>query len=167
MTVLAWDQEILAEHLSRRDPDLVVLWYGTNEAGDDFYSVEQYEQWVIDALSAIRRAAPGASCLFVGPPDMGRTSLSSDVERLETPRALMRIVRAQKDAAELVGCAHFNTFEAMGGRDAVARWAALEPALAAGDGIHLTRLGYETVAELLYGALIDGYEQHADRYPAD
>ena len=165
MTMLAWDQELLAEHVAQRSPDLVVMWYGTNEVGDDWYTIEQYEQWVIDALSALRRAAPGASCLFVGPPDMGRISLSDEAETLATPMRLLQIMAAQRDAADLVGCAHFSTFDAMGGRDAIAAWADATPPLAGRDGIHLTRPGYESLGDALYGALIDGYEQYLDRNP--
>jgi lysophospholipase L1-like esterase len=166
MTLLTWDQEILVEHLAQRNADLLVLWYGTNEVGDDWYSMERYEQWVIDAITVVRRAAPGASCLFVAPPDMGRASLSEDVEELATPRGLIDVMAAQRDAAELTGCAHWSTYEAMGGRDAIATWADHTPALAARDGIHLTRPGYELLGELLYAALIDGYEQYLERNAA-
>ena len=167
MTLLAADRELLAEHLGRRDPDLVVLWYGTNEAGDDWYTLEQYEQWYLDALTVARRAAPGASCLVMAPPDMGRASLYEPAEGFATPATLRGIVRAQRDAAELHGCAYFDTFGAMGGRDSMARWAALDPPLVARDGVHLTRPGYALVSELLHAALIDAYEQRVDRQPAE
>ncbi len=164
-TILAWDRELLAEHLGRRDPDLVVLWYGTNEAGDDWYSLVQYEQWVIDALSVLRRAAPGASCLFVGPPDMGRVSLSARAEDLATPPRLLEVMEAQRDAAELSGCAYWSAFDAMGGRDSIATWVSLVPPLAGRDGIHLSRAGYELLADLLFAALMDDYERYAERSP--
>ena len=167
MTLLAADRELLAEHLGRRDPDLVVLWYGTNEAGDDWYTLEQYEQWYLDALTVARRAAPGASCLVMAPPDMGRASLYEPAEGFATPATLRGIVRAQRDAAELHGCAYFDTFGAMGGRDSMARWAALDPPLVARDCVHLTRPGYALVSELLHAALIDAYEQRVDRQPAE
>src|SRR5690606_5417564 len=66
---LLWDQEIFAEHVRRRDPDLVVLAYGTNESGDTDEPIERYEDDLRRVLTNMREMAPRASCLLVGPSD--------------------------------------------------------------------------------------------------
>jgi lysophospholipase L1-like esterase len=138
--------------------------YGANSVGDDWYSIEQYEQWVIDAMTRVRRAIPDASCLWVGPPDMARPTLAYDGPA-GTPPAIHQIIAAQRDAAELVGCGYYSSYEAMGGEDSNLRWAEQEPSLVSGDGIHFTAPGYRLLGDMLYEALIDGYERYIETNP--
>jgi lysophospholipase L1-like esterase len=162
--MLAWDESVFVDNLARRSPDLVVLWYGANSVGDDWYEVEQYEQWVIDAASRVRRAVPGASCLVVGPPDMARATLA-DHGPEGTPPNIHRIIAAERDAAELAGCGFFDLFEAMGGEGSTLRWADHEPSLVSGDGIHFSAPGYRELADLFLDALMAGYEQYLESNP--
>ena len=66
---LAWDETHIAEQIRHRDPDLVVLAYGTNESGDTDVPIDAYERELVDLLGRIARAAPSASCMLLGPPD--------------------------------------------------------------------------------------------------
>ena len=75
---LEWDDTIYAEQLPRRNPDLLVIAYGTNESGDTDQPIEEYEEGFRTMVQRARTAAPRASCLFVGhvgSPGQGRPAL--------------------------------------------------------------------------------------------
>ena len=48
---------------------------------------------------------------------------------------------------------------AMGGSMSMIRWAHTEPRLGARDYVHLTRDGYERLANIFHQALMAGYDQ--------
>ena len=162
--MLSWDREVFADNLAHRGPDLVALLYGANSVADEWYSLEQYQQWLIDAVARVRRAAPEASCLLVGPPDMGRPSLAYHGP-MGTPPKQPQLIEVQRDVAGLVGCGYFDFYSAMGGEDSNLRWAEQDPSMVSGDGIHFNALGYEALGDMLYGALNDGYERYLETHP--
>jgi lysophospholipase L1-like esterase len=45
----------------------------------------------------------------------------------------------------------------MGGEGSMARWVAAEPRLGSKDFVHLTKAGYERLADLFLGALLAGF----------
>src|SRR5690606_30565558 len=65
-TLLSWDADDWSAHLRARQPDLVVLAYGTNEAGDGTNVKEYYAGYasIVDRIHSVR-----AACLLVGPTD--------------------------------------------------------------------------------------------------
>jgi len=65
----SWDWSVIGEQLSTRDPRLVVLQYGTNEADDPDLDLEELARYYDDTILRIRAAAPTASILILGPPD--------------------------------------------------------------------------------------------------
>lgn len=136
-TLLAWDEADWEAHLRARRPDLVVLAYGTNEAGDrtdvnDYYP--HYER-VVEHI----RAA-GAVCLLVGPTDR-QNDAGVSLERVE------ELDQFLEGAAEQLGCLFFSAYRAMGGFGGFGRWRNLSPPLAARDGVHLTVSGYRRLAQ--------------------
>jgi peptidoglycan O-acetylesterase-like protein len=66
--VLRWDQAALREQLAVRDPSLVILAFGTNDAFDKKFSAEQFEQDLYQVGRLLRRDAPHAAVLLIGPP---------------------------------------------------------------------------------------------------
>lgn len=71
----ALDWKVLSEQLKRRDPRLVVLQYGTNEAYLKAVSPSLLEKRYVELIGRIRKAAPSASILILGPPDVGMRRL--------------------------------------------------------------------------------------------
>src|SRR5262249_37291384 len=65
---LLWNPAIFEEQLKKRNPDLVVIAYGTNESGDNT-PIEQYETELRQVVERYRRVVPNASCLLIGPSD--------------------------------------------------------------------------------------------------
>jgi lysophospholipase L1-like esterase len=147
---LAWDDALLRAHLARRDPDLVVLAYGTNESGDD-QPLDRYAADLRRVVARLRDAAPRAACLLVGPTDRPER-----VRRVGwVPRARQeQINEAQRAIARDLGCAFFDTVAFQGGPLATVAWARAEPPLASRDHVHLTRLGYERLGAALVEAIL-------------
>ncbi len=66
---LRWNDALQEPLLAAVNPALVVLAYGTNEASDRNWTEESYAAMFTRIVERIRRAAPSASILVVGPPD--------------------------------------------------------------------------------------------------
>lgn len=150
---LQWDQELFREHLQRRDPDLIVLAYGTNESGDARDPIFAYELRLRTVVAQVKAAAPTASCLLIGPSDrpqkVGRRSWGP------RPRT-GALIAAQRRVAAEAGCGFFDLVAFQGGEMSMLDWVAAKPPLAQSDHVHFTRLGYERLGQVLTAALLDG-----------
>jgi len=140
-TPLAWNEGEWRAALAARDPALVVLAYGTNEAASTLDGA-RYQKALEELSQRARAAAPNADCLVVGPPDMATVTGES------APRAVEFDGLAEATAAR-AGCAYFSAFFGMGGEGSFARWAKEKPPLAAPDRVHLAPSGYERIGKLL------------------
>ncbi len=154
----AFAEDHLATQMAQRQPDLVVLQIGGNEAG---FPVLQYGDGTKympiyqAALDRLRRAAPDASCLVIAPPDQ------AELVEGEAPRAkpaMPRMVSAQRRVAEQSGCAFWSAFDAMGGSGSILRWAAMSPPLAWTDYVHLSPAGLAVVGGHLSDAMLGAYD---------
>lgn len=143
-----------AQALKARSPALVVLEYGANESGDTGYAWDKYEASLEKVLTQVRAALPQSSCLVMGAMDRA----GSGAGGLETRPIIPRLVEAQRKVALKVGCAFWNTFDAMGGAGSMGRWTKTKPRLASGDLTHPSPAGGQLVGELLFGALMTGYQ---------
>ncbi|MBS1121231.1 MAG: putative periplasmic protein [Deltaproteobacteria bacterium] len=170
----SWDWSVIGEQLSTRDPRLVVLQYGTNEADDPELDLEMLARNYDETILRIRAAAPTASILILGPPDMGVREGGKGCDRLKptanndavvvipecewrTPTKLREIISIEHAAAVRNKVAFFDTFAAMGGADRMHEWVTSEPKVAYKDHVHLTDLGYQRWANELSSALLADY----------
>jgi len=151
-TMLQWQEPHMAEQLRHHPPDLVMLAYGTNEAGDDT-PASVYERQLHDALSRIARAVPSAACLILGPPD----------REIETPQGwvtspkLIEITETQRAVAKASGCAFFSQLDAMGGPGTLAIWVGEPQPRARRDYVHLTREGYTQLGQAFATDMLRAY----------
>lgn len=155
-TALAWEPDQFVAQVSAREPDLLVLAFGTNEVFDQT-NPERYVEHNEKLVGLVRQARPNIPCWIVGPPD------SSTKEGTSKAR-VTQVTDAQARAAENLGCAFTSAFELMGGEGSFNRWAREKPAKARSDRIHLTIAGYRELGRLLGLELIDGIplsETHA------
>jgi lysophospholipase L1-like esterase len=151
---LHWDDALYREQLARRDPHLVILAYGTNEAGDDD-PIEDYERRLRQVLTRIRATVPRASLLLVGPSDRPETTPEGVVQdRARTAQ----IIEVQRRLARELGAGFFDTVAFQGGPLAMLTWSATEPPFGARDHIHFTRRGYERLGSVLHYALMRGFD---------
>jgi lysophospholipase L1-like esterase len=167
----SWDWSVIGEQLATRDPRMVVLQYGTNEADEAALDLEAMARYFDDTILRIRAAAPTASILILGPPDMAVREAGKQCDRLppeealipecewRTPAALAEVIAVQHAAAARNRVAFFNTFAAMGGADRIHQLFLAEPRLAFKDHVHLTELGYQWWAELLLSAIFADYDR--------
>jgi len=158
---LTWDWQILSENLGRREPDLIIVAYGSNEVGDTDLDLEEYGANFLSLLKRFQKSAPRASLLVIGPPDRAvRWG-----KRWRTIGRLPGLVETQRRAARRAGAAFFDLFQAMGGAGSIERWATLGQPLAQKDRVHLTRSGYRLIAAWLYEEFMRGYSKFAPLKP--
>jgi lysophospholipase L1-like esterase len=153
--LLGWNEELLKSHIGQRDPALIVLAYGTNEARRTDWSYESYRNMFRQVLARLRAAAPGASLLVIGPPDQSLRQRG----KWAPHEGVDRIVQAQRDAALEAGAAFWNTRSGMGGKGSMKQW--VYAGLAQGDFVHLTTPGYRLLGESLYGLMMETYSVFA------
>ncbi|MDX6694078.1 MAG: hypothetical protein QOF02_1681 [Blastocatellia bacterium] len=152
-----------AQQLQHRDPNLVIINYGTNEsqyASDD--QMERYDKDLREVIRRVRAALPDVSILLVSPMDRGKRAGGG---KIITMPSIPKIVEMQKRVAQETGCAFFNTFEAMGGDGTMAKWAAGtgKNHLVGGDLTHPTAEGSEIVGRLIFEAINDSYLKYKAR----
>ena len=156
--------------LADRRPALLVVAFGTNEGFDEALEPNRYAARFAEHVAALRRAADGVPVLVIGPPDGNRVGrgCSATVCRADgngddcawhEPAKLAAVRDAQRRVAAQHGWAYWDWFAAMGGTCSIDRMASAEPPLAARDHVHLTKPGYEAMADLLFGDVMREYEK--------
>lgn len=152
--MLVWDHSTWAERLSARAPDLVVLAYGANECMDTAEPIDTYRTNLGAVLDRLSDAAPGASCLLIGPVDFSEKDAESETW---LPRARLEpIIEAQREIAKQRGCGFFDTRAFMGGAGSMDAWVVAE--LAKADHLHMTKLGYLHLGRVLADALMRDFD---------
>ncbi len=149
--------EHLAWQLQRRDIDMMVFMFGGNDVQREFDDLKTdmrpYEEEYTRVLRKFRTGRPEASCMVMSLIDHGVRSEGT----VRTRGIVPRLVASQRKVATEVGCAFFDTFQAMGGMNSIARWLRARPQLAAPDLAHPTLAGQGVIATLLYRALMHEY----------
>jgi len=149
-----WDDAMLASNIARRNPALIVLAYGTNEATNSDWTQESYREMFSRLLQRLREDAPTASILVLGPPDRDYRAKGrwANMEKLD------RIVAAQREAALASRCAFWDMREKMGGKGAMREW--VTAGLAQYDHVHFTAPGYRRLGYTLFRDLMYNYEKY-------
>lgn len=161
-TALRLDEAHFAEQLRHAAPDMVVLAYGTNEAVEPGLADDEYERKLVELVGRVERAAPTASCLLLGPPDLARHTEGQKTWR-SWPR-VQEIVAIQKRVSRAAGCAFYDQLEAMGGPGSMVQWAAEAEPRASRDRVHFLRSGYAQLATSFATDVLRAYDTwRADR----
>jgi lysophospholipase L1-like esterase len=160
VVVRYFDKPQWTEELQHQHPDLVVINYGTNESIYADYIQRYYPGELRQVIERVKAAVPGASVLIMSPMDRGQRDSNS---RIITVPTLPRLVEIQRQTAEEMNCAFFNTFQAMGGEGTMARWYDSQPRLVSADFTHPLPAGARKVGVLLDQALESGYRQFKTR----
>jgi lysophospholipase L1-like esterase len=155
-TVAGWANAAGSAHsawFSARRYDVVALAYGTNEANDPGFRVEEYRAQLRRAVDQLRERFPEARGLHSAPGDGGvrvpRTRRGTRTDLLRFARLHAQIAAVQQDVARAAGCAAWSAQAAMGGAGSAYRWARQQPAWMAPDLIHFTPAGYRELARRL------------------
>lgn len=148
-----WDANILAAQIAERDPALIVMAYGTNEALSPRWDAVEYKKALLTVVARFRKAAPEATIALIGPPDCF----------LRTRRGLIpfphmeEVIRVEKEVAREANCAFWDWRERMGGPGSKKLW--VQAGLSQGDYVHLTTAGYQMLGNTLFSDLMDEYQR--------
>jgi lysophospholipase L1-like esterase len=151
--MLEWNPTILAGELAARDPALIVIAYGTNEALSRSWTAEQYRTAFGEVIRRLREDAPVASILVVGPPDCEYRYRG---RRLPFPH-LDDVIEIQRQVALENGCAFWDWRTRMGGPGSVRQW--VQAGLSQGDYVHFTGAGYRLIGDMLVDELMAQYDR--------
>jgi lysophospholipase L1-like esterase len=149
--LLDWDERILASEIAERDPALILLAYGTNEAISPHWDPSAYFAALKQLLDRLRHDAPTASILVVGPPDC---QFRLAQRHVAYPH-LAEVIEVQRSAALAHGCAFWDWRARMGGAGSVTEWA--RAGLGQPDHVHMTSAGYHLIGRMLLNAMLDQY----------
>lgn len=151
---LRWNADMQISYLQRREPALIVLAYGTNEASNSSWTYDSYREMLRTLIGRLRKAAPQASILIIGPGDR----YIHGNKRSWTPFAgIDRIVSAQRDTCRELGCAYWDQREHMGGAGSMRDW--VNAQWAQPDHTHFTGTGYVLLGKSFYKDLMREYEE--------
>lgn len=153
--LLNYDEAHIRNQLELRGVDLIVLGFGGNEASDERTEDAFYADY-LEVLRHMRQGREDLGCLVFAPLDQARRSRG----RIRTLPTIPLIVEAQRRAAVDSGCAFYDTWQAMGGQDAMRQWYKAKPRLAMGDFRHATPAGYEIIGNMFYKALLAGFADY-------
>jgi lysophospholipase L1-like esterase len=138
-------------------PDLFIISLGTNESLDYPYLDKNFLQQVDTFISSLKKNNPGARFVLVTPADAFRRKTK------ENPGIVKIREQIIQYAAEN-GYAFWDMYRALGGNGAATNWRKSE--LLRADGVHFTKDGYEYQGNLLFYALMKGYNQYVShRHP--
>jgi len=161
VTVLShlFNQEHWTAELRHRNPDLVIVNYGTNEADFASFIEKGYEKELREVIRRLHAALPDTSLMIMSPMDRGYR-FGGEIQTMPT---IPEIVTIQRRVAQETGCAFFDTFRAMGGEGTMARWYATQPRLVSADFIHPNPAGGKLIAEIFTRQIISGLDRYKRR----
>jgi lysophospholipase L1-like esterase len=152
---LRWNEALQQALMLETNPALIVLSYGTNEAGDRNWTEEGYSAMFQRIIERCRRLAPNASILVVGPPDRAMRA----GRRAWKPFAgVDRIVAAQRSVCRQMHCAYWDQRSRMGGLGSMRDWTSI--GWAQPDHTHFTGEGYTELASALFSDIVQQYDSY-------
>jgi lysophospholipase L1-like esterase len=175
-----WNQEVVFYELKKLlKPSLILVAYGTNEGFHDDLNMRKYTRDFQARLALLRRAAPRASIVVIGPPDANRlpsfchqrrnrncSPLTSNERkhyqqllarrdqrlcRWHPPPKLAAVRDIQRYVANKEGYFFWDWSQIMGGQCGIHTWT--NHKLAYKDHIHLTKSGYQRSADALFAVI--------------
>lgn len=133
-------------------PDLLIFQFGVNEAasrrGYPEFSAGMLRMQMREWFERIRRAAPEADVLVIGPPER----LVPEGGTLVPMRETLEVREIQKEEALRAGFAFFDTCEALGGEGHMIRL--VQSGMAMNDYTHFSMRGGDYAAGIVYAALL-------------
>lgn len=150
-----WKETMIADDLKDRNPALIVLAYGSNEASDPNWTGESYQAMFSALLKRLHQWSPEASILVIGPTDRMMRTRQGGVVLVQ---GIDKIIAAQRLACAENGVAFWNAKRRMGGAASIRDW--MLAGLAQGDYVHFTSPGYNKLGEVLFDDIMRLYDQY-------
>jgi LysM repeat protein/lysophospholipase L1-like esterase len=148
------ESKFFHEQLMALKPDLIIISLGTNEAVNGYFNGDSFSNQVDELIHDLEQHNRFANILVTTPPDSYRKNSvpNPNVEKISD---------ALTTYALRNNLASWDFFQVMGGMGSVQAWH--QYYLAQDDRLHLTKRGYELQAQLLFDALMKGYESYKNR----
>ena len=149
------------------DTRLIILQFGGNRM-PGITSPKYIPPYIAELekqIEYIKRVAPQATLLFIGPADMGKSVNG----RIGTWPGLPELNDSLRAMALRNNVAYWDMFHVMGGEGSMAQWVKHKPALAGSDYIHFTFTGAQEIGSDLaksFTTYFDFYKLR-QRIPSD
>lgn len=152
-----FSETYLKQVQATRPYDLLVFHYGPNLLfKPNLTDFSWYSKKMQPTLQKIRNAFTGTSMLLVSTADKGFRYDGA----WHTAKGVEPLIDAQYGMAKNTGSDFFNLYNAMGGEDAIVRWANAEPSLANKDYTHANHRGAKQIAEFIFNAIMKEYKEY-------
>lgn len=137
---------------------MIIMQYGGNSVPytKTTESVQKYCASIRKQIELMKKVAPDAVILFIGPSDMS-TSIGG---KRQTYPILPEYIDALRKTVNECGAAYWDLYQVMGGKDSMIQWVNASPALAGTDYIHFTPKGSEKVGNLFTDELMLYYDYY-------
>lgn len=125
------------------DTKLIIMQFGGNRMPSitSLKNIPPFIDELEKQVDYLKRVAPKATLLFIGPADMGRSYNG----KMGTWRCLPELNDSLRAMALRNDVAYWDMFHVMGGEGSMAQWAKHKPALAGPDYIHFTFKGAQEI----------------------
>ncbi len=143
------NSESFAQMYQQLQPKVLIFQFGGNTVPylKDSLAVKEYASYLKNHINWVRRKAPDASLIFIGPSDM-TTTVNGELKSY----ALLPYLDAElKRSCLESNIAYWSLFNAMGGENAMPFW--VDQGLAGSDYTHFTPEGTKIIAELFFTSL--------------
>lgn len=145
----------LSEFYNMLNVKMLIMQFGINVVPNVRADYSYYKESFFQQLKALKINHPNMPIIVIGVSDVSRNGVNG----LESYPNIELIRDAQKSAAFAAGCAFWDMFEAMGGKNSMPSWVNANPPLAQKDYIHLNPVGAKIIAEMFYRALMIEYDR--------
>jgi lysophospholipase L1-like esterase len=150
--------ELFTEELDRLcPPDLVIFGIGINDANTSTakFDVETFKENYRQLINNILSVNPNATFLFITNNDcwlrVGRRRRVFNTNGPVVEKAMTELAREYDGAV-------FNQFRVMGGLGSSSKW--VRAGLMNRDHIHFLSAGYQLMADLIYNAFVQDYNEY-------
>jgi lysophospholipase L1-like esterase len=152
---LRWNEVLQQTLMLESNPALIVLSYGTNEAGDRNWTEVGYAAMFQRIIERCRRLAPNASILVIGPPDR---AMRAGRRAWKPFTGVDRIVAAQRSVCRQMHCAYWDQRSRMEDYSSMRDWDSIS--WAQPDHTHFTGEGYTELASALFSDIVQQYDTY-------
>jgi len=150
------DKELLKKMYHQLNVNLIILQYGGNTVPYISNGYEKYGKSFYNQLIRLKSIVPGVPIIVIGVADMS----TKEKDYYVTYPVIPKVRDALKNAAFKAGCAYWDMYEAMGGKNSMPSWVFADPSLASSDFVHFNHKGARLIAEMFYNALLYDYNQY-------
>jgi lysophospholipase L1-like esterase len=138
-------QQLLSQFQNQLKYDLIILQYGENVSNPKATNYEFYKAGMIKTIRHLQAAYPDVPILLISAHDR---SIKQETGYVTSPD-IPFLIKAQVDIAQETGCAFWNLYEAMGGKDSMQSYVKHNPAWASKDFTHFNQAGANHIADML------------------